>query len=149
MVSEIPFRHDINDCLAANIGAGGLSDQAFKGALTDAEPLLESLRAGGNPELEALLRLPGRDDDLAALEAVAERLRERFDDVAVLGTGGSSLGGQTLVALASPGARPRLHFMDNIDPGQFEELLAGSIRRAPVILRSRSRGAPPRPWPKP
>ncbi|MFP6730527.1 MAG: glucose-6-phosphate isomerase [Alphaproteobacteria bacterium] len=123
MVSDSPFRHDISDCLAANIGAGGLSDAAYRSALADAEAVLEGLRDQRDKALTALFGLPGRDDDLAGLEAVADRYRERFDDVVVLGAGGSSLGGQTVTALAAPGQGPRLHFMDNIDPGPFEALL--------------------------
>ena len=122
MMSDPLFRHDIDDCLAANIGAGGLSDGAYESALADAEPILEGLRESSD---SALLRLPGRTDDLAGLEAVARGYRERCDDVVVLGAGGASLGGQTLAALAPNGARPRLHFMDNIDPGQFAGLLGG------------------------
>jgi glucose-6-phosphate isomerase len=52
--------------------------------------------------------------------------------VVLLGTGGSSLGGQTLAQLAGyavPGVGllrdpPRLHFMDNLDPDSFASLLA-------------------------
>ena len=141
MASDCPFRHDISDCLAANIGAGGLSDGAYQSVLGDAEAILEGLRNHRESALAALLRLPGRGDDLAGLEAVARRYRERYDDVVVLGAGGSSLGGQTLAALAPPGQRPRLHFMDNIDPGQFAGLLAGlDLARVGFLAISKSGG---------
>jgi glucose-6-phosphate isomerase len=53
--------------------------------------------------------------------------------VVFLGTGGSSLGGQTLAQLGGygvpgaslPHAGPRLHFIDNLDPTTFGALLAG------------------------
>ena len=48
----------------------------------------------------------------------------------LLGTGGSSLGGQTLAQLAGHAVpvlgalrKPRLHFLDNLDPGTFEAML--------------------------
>jgi hypothetical protein len=52
--------------------------------------------------------------------------------VVVLGTGGSSLGGQTLAQLADVGVRgaeafrapPRMHFADNLDPVTYGGLLA-------------------------
>src|SRR6185312_8456822 len=52
-------------------------------------------------------------------------------DIVLLGTGGSSLGGQTLTQLAGyavPGVDklrkgPRVHFMDNLDAGTFEAML--------------------------
>src|SRR5262249_53798596 len=57
------------------------------------------------------------------------RLGKSASDVVVLGTGGSSLGGQTLAQLAGyavPGlgcAGPRLHFIDNLDPDTLTEVL--------------------------
>ncbi len=127
---ESLYRHLPEGCLAARIGAGGLSDDAFAAALAEAEPVLESLRArhadGGLP----LLRLPRLRDDIEALDEVAKRTRDRFDHVVVLGTGGSSLGGQTLLALADSGfsrprGTPKLHFMDNVDPHTLAALLHG------------------------
>ena len=61
-----------------------------------------------------------------------QRLAENATDIVILGTGGSSLGGQTLAQLAGhavPGvgslrAPPRLHFMDNLDADTFATLLA-------------------------
>jgi glucose-6-phosphate isomerase len=57
---------------------------------------------------------------------------DRATDIVILGTGGSSLGGQTLAQLAGfgvPGVGafrppPQLHFIDNLDPDSFETLLA-------------------------
>ena len=48
----------------------------------------------------AALELASAHDDLAGLGAVAAEFRRRFEQVPVLGIGGSSLGGQTL---ARPG----------------------------------------------
>ena len=58
-------------------------------------------------------------------------LRDNTSDVVFLGTGGSSLGGQTLAQLAGhavPGVGalrdpPRIHFMDNLDPDSYGALL--------------------------
>src|SRR3546814_8592527 len=47
------------------------------------------------------------------------RLREACDDVAVIGIGGSSLGAETLCAVA-PGDGPRIHFLANPDPVTVE-----------------------------
>ncbi|MCC6776822.1 MAG: glucose-6-phosphate isomerase [Hyphomicrobiales bacterium] len=110
----------------AGVGAGALSD-ALKRA-DDAIAWLHARHAdGGLP----LLRLPARTDDLASIEAAAQRLRGA-SDIVLLGTGGSSLGGQTLAQLAGHGVPglgalrpgPRLHFMDNLDADTFEAVLA-------------------------
>ena len=124
------YRHATDACFAARIGDGGLSGDAFAKTLADAAPALEGLRARHADGTLPILRLPALRDDLDALADVAKRLSERFDDVVVLGTGGSSLGGQALAALADAGysrprGTPRLHFIDNIDPHSIARLLAG------------------------
>ena len=63
--------------------------------------------------------------------ATPRLLRDNTSDVVFLGTGGSSLGGQTLAQLAGhavPGVGalrdpPRVHFMDNLDPDSYATLL--------------------------
>ncbi len=51
----------------------------------------------------------------------------KFKDVIILGTGGSSLGGQALTALATTSGtkqtHPTLHFLDNIDSATFQSVL--------------------------
>ena len=61
------------------------------------------------------------NDDLAEIEARAEHFK-KFDDVVILGTGGSSLAGQAITALRTTIA-PRLHFLDNIDSYTFSKTL--------------------------
>lgn len=74
-----------------------------------------------------VLSLPGETSHISELEPVAEYFRTKFKTVIVLGTGGSSLGGQSLVALAQDPwgltkSGPKVIFLDNIDPETFERL---------------------------
>ena len=78
-----------------------------------------------------LLRLPEKRDDVSPILGYARLLQENTTDVVWLGTGGSSLGGQTLAQLAGHAVpalgalrKPRLHFIDNLDPSTFEAMLA-------------------------
>lgn len=67
--------------------------------------------------------------DLDGLKPTVQRYRQFFKKIVVLGTGGSSLGGQTLNALAGVGlstVTPQIIYIDNIDPKTFEELLTSS-----------------------
>src|SRR3954451_16643117 len=108
----------------------------FAGVLARTGAALASLRARHADRTLPLLRLPEKRDDLATILGYATLLRDGTSDVVFLGTGGSSLGGQTVAQLAGhavPGVGalrdgPRLHFMDNLDPDSFALLLA----RAPL-----------------
>lgn len=102
----------------------------FEAVLARTEAVLASLRESHANGSLPLLRLPDQRDDVAAILGLARLLRENTTDVVFLGTGGSSLGGQTLAQLADymvPGLgllrQPRLHFMDNLDPNTFGVLL--------------------------
>ncbi len=135
------YEHLSETCLASRIGEGGLSEEALGRALEAAGLALEGLRAvhgrGGLP----LLALPGRADDLEACRSVAAAYRARFAEVVVLGTGGSSLGGQAVTALAARDGGPCLHFLDNVDPRTFEALLAGLDLEATGVLAISKSGA--------
>src|SRR4051812_23782436 len=78
-------------------GNGAPPKPALAKALADAGAALEWLR-GQQGELE-LLAVPQRTDDLKAAAKAAAAIKG-FKTVAVLGIGGSSLGGQALRALA-------------------------------------------------
>jgi glucose-6-phosphate isomerase len=61
------------------------------------------------------------NDDLTLIDQQAIKFRQ-FKDVVILGTGGSSLGGQAITALQS-NEGPHLHFLDNIDADTFSKVL--------------------------
>src|SRR3546814_10156034 len=93
-----------------------------------------------------LLSLPARRDDINAWQPIIDRYRSQFDDVVVLGIGGSSLGGATLCRLADSGigavnGSPRVRFLDNIDPWTFEELVGRlDLARTGFLSISKSGG---------
>jgi glucose-6-phosphate isomerase len=124
----------IDSAREQRIGPHGVTADALNAALERAGAALDWLRARHADGSLPLLRLPGTQDDLVAIREAGRRLAENATDVVFLGTGGSSLGGQTLAQLAGyavPGvdslrAAPRLHFMDNLDPESYGALL-GSL----------------------
>ena len=121
----MPYQQLIETCFSDAIGEGGLDRAAFETTLADAARALDGLRRNRDEGSLPLLALPARTDDLRAIAEVAERFRKSFDDVLVLGTGGSSLGGRTLAALGG-GDGPNLHFIENVDPDGIEVVLAGA-----------------------
>ncbi len=136
--------HQIIDQCFSRAESDGLPDRAgHEDLLETLAPELERLRAaletGGDPVLAA----PAAGD-MEALRAVAGGFAKSFEDVVVLGVGGSSLGGQAVLGLRDlPGvpvaARPRLHFPDNADPATFAATFAGlDLGRTGVVAISRS-----------
>ncbi|MBI3179177.1 MAG: hypothetical protein HYZ27_05915, partial [Deltaproteobacteria bacterium] len=82
-------------------------------------------------------------DVLKPMAGEVTRLRSLADDLVVLGIGGSSLGGQALVAaLAGTTERPlRCHFVDNIDPDTMALLLERlDPARSAVLVITKSGG---------
>lgn len=74
----------------------------------------------------------GQEEDVAELLAFAEEARDRFDDLVVLGIGGSSLGAAAVVSALQHPARAlqgpdgdglRIHFVDNVDADVIHGLL--------------------------
>jgi glucose-6-phosphate isomerase len=103
----------------------------FDAVLARTSKALAALRTRHSDGTLPLLRLAEKRDDIAAILGYAALLRDGTSDVIFLGTGGSSLGGQTLAQLAGyavPGVGalrdpPRIHFMDNLDPESYGGLL--------------------------
>ena len=137
------YSHEIDDALESKVGKSGLHRASLDRELARATAALDKFRQWKADGTLPLLSLPGTRDDLALLKPHAERFA-RFEHVIVLGTGGSSLGGQTLVALKDQGfgpqqGRPKLWFMDNVDPSTFTELVARlPLARTGLIVISKS-----------
>jgi glucose-6-phosphate isomerase len=135
----MPYRQDIETCRAEDIGGAGVSETALAAALDAVVPALDRLRAACDEGALPLITIAGRSDDLAAVTETAARLKARCTDVLILGTGGSSLGGQCFYALGHDPGTPRLHFLENVDPQGFEDVLAGvDLARAGVVIVSKS-----------
>lgn len=147
----MPLKQSIDTCFDIEVGETGLSRDDFESVLKRCEPGLVWLREARDSGALPLLSLPERDDDLAEIAEAADWLSEGATDVLVLGTGGSSLGGQTLAQVGGwklPVAGdfndgPRLHFLDNLDPVGLSAALAAlplSTTRALVVSKSGGTG---------
>jgi glucose-6-phosphate isomerase len=125
------IEQSIDQALARTIGAGGFPEVAIEAGLRLVENALTRLRDDDASGRLPLLHMPHASEDLGAIRDAAARLSCEATDIVFLGTGGSSLGGQTLAQLrdyAVPGAgrfaeNPRVHFLDNLDPATFERVL--------------------------
>ncbi len=143
----------VSGCLAAHIGPQGLTPALLATYLDRLRAPMANLaqlaRTGGLEHFAIL----DRDDDIKAAEAALARLVDGADTIVFLGTGGSSLGGQTLAQLNGwhiPGAadaaqkkRPRTRFYDNLDAATLQGALASlDLQRTRFIAISKSGGTP-------
>ncbi len=127
------MRYDqhIGNCLAVEIGRGGIAPEDYARALGETRPALERLAAWRDAGSHPFLLYPGKRDDLAALEGTARELRERFQRIAVIGIGGASLGGQAATAL---GADAPLIYLDNPDGARLDAVLADAAATGYLVI---------------
>lgn len=133
------YFHLTASCFSEALGADGLDRGRYEVLLRSAGEAVQALKARHAEGSLPLLQLPAAREDLAAAAPLVARYRDRFDEVVLIGTGGASLGGQTLCNLAVPGAGPRLHFFDNVDPHSLEGFLASvDLPRTGFLIVSKS-----------
>jgi glucose-6-phosphate isomerase len=149
-----PYRQSIDGCLESAIGPHGLSAGELAQWLDRLRPAVTHLQDDYRDRRLPHLRIPEESADLVEAEAAFARLARGARAIVFFGTGGSSLGGQTLAQLGGwhvPGTadeaqkrRPRTRFYDNLDGhtlaaalGSFDDL--GSAR---FIVISKSGGTP-------
>jgi glucose-6-phosphate isomerase len=127
----MPLVQSIASARTEAIGRHGVSEAALADALARSAGALASLKARHADSSLPLVQLPQKRNDIDGIVAAAARLSTGATDIVMLGTGGSSLGGQTLAQLAGHGVPgvsalrpgPRLHFIDNLDPETMTTLL--------------------------
>ncbi len=145
---EQRVRVDLNGMMAHLIGEQGIADAELDELLPRLGEVHAALdkqrRAGSLPFSE----LPYEKTALKQTLALADEVRGRFDDLVVLGIGGSALGTRALYAALKPpghatapisGDDLRLHIADTIDPRWFGGLLERlDLRRTLFNVISRS-----------
>jgi glucose-6-phosphate isomerase len=146
----MPLLQSVEGCLEETIGASGLSRAELDGTLDRLQPRLASLRDDYATGALPLLRVPNRRDDIPPTREALAALTKDAKTLVFFGTGGSSLGGQTLAQLGGwgiPGddgnggqrTRPRTRFYDNLDARTLERALASldlAATRFVVISKS-------------
>src|SRR5215472_15519923 len=118
---SVPFEISLDLALG---GKGAVGRNRYGEALEHAEAALGWLRRSRDDGSIELFSIPSRTDDIARAREAAETLANNTTDIAVLGIGGSSLGGKALQALRPVDASPRVIFFDNPDPVTWSEALA-------------------------
>jgi len=134
------------------ISPGGIDQKSWTAAgkqFGDAKRGFDQLRAGGTV---GFVELGGDRELLNQVEGFAAKSRGKFDDVVILGIGGSALGPIALRTALRPsgwnmlddkarGGFPRLQVLDNVDPETIASLLNRvKLERTVFIVTSKSGG---------
>ncbi|MBO6782106.1 MAG: glucose-6-phosphate isomerase [Alphaproteobacteria bacterium] len=134
------YTQDISGCFADAIGDGGVTPDALGRALDATSEPWKIVREALSEDDFPALNIAYSQDDIADIQSVASRLREHCDTIAVIGVGGSSLGGEALTALSARRA-PALHFLDNPDPETLARFRTGvDLARTGAVVVSKSGG---------
>jgi glucose-6-phosphate isomerase len=136
MPQTSPFTVNLDLALS---GKGAPPRQAYDAALARSAAALDWLRQQHRSKGLELLGVPARTDDLKAATKQAAALKS-FATIAVLGIGGSSLGGQALTALRKV-RKPFVEFHDNPDPFAWAKALKRfDLKKTHFIAISKSGG---------
>lgn len=132
---------------------GGVTDAEWKSAQKLFDKAREVFAKRREADELGFLDLPGNEELHGDAVEFVKKTRGRFDDVVVLGIGGSALGPIALrTALRKPqwnlldagerDLRPRLHVLDNLDPTTVGGLLERVVKleRTLFIVTSKSGG---------
>ncbi len=149
----LPFRQGIDGLREGAIGSHGLSDADLQRWLAKLAPAVDRLKQELETGSLPLLRVPEETADIAAAEAALARLSAGARTIVFLGTGGSSLGGQTLAQLSGwdvPGAtderqrqRPRTRFYDNLDADTLARAMSSlDLGATRFVVTSKSGNTP-------
>jgi glucose-6-phosphate isomerase len=136
---SLPFDVSLEFALG---GKGAVAKADYDKALDAADKALNWLKKSRDDGSIELFSIPARTDDVARAREVADKLKHNTTDVAVLGIGGSSLGGKALQALTPAGGKgPRVTFFDNPDPVSWAEALSGfDLKTTRFVVISKSGG---------
>ncbi len=147
-----PIQFDFANCLPPALEEKRGIDPAWLDELAPRlAEALEVLSENRGEGMTEWMLLPERTEIADAIRASAEEKAGRYDDIVVLGIGGSALGTIALrTALLHPfhnqlpkerrGGIPRLHVLDNVDPVPLSAFFDGMIdlERTLFILISKS-----------
>jgi glucose-6-phosphate isomerase len=147
MTLRIDYTNMMGDVIDGGIGA-----DAWRGAADAFRRAAAGFARRRDAGELGFLTLPGDDALHRQSTDFAKQARGRYDDIVVLGIGGSALGPIALrtsllkpawntLSAAERGGQPRLHVLDNVDPHTIGALLGRlALGRSLFVVTSKSGG---------
>jgi glucose-6-phosphate isomerase len=138
------LHQDLLGFFHSKVGARGLHQIDLERALFKMDKTLVRLRDNFTQGMYPFLGVVLNEADMPLWEPHALRFREEFETTLILGTGGSSLGGQTLAALNDEGTgfhtgQSRLIFLENVDPHTFNKIIRTiKLEKTGIVAISKS-----------
>lgn len=117
------YTQDISNCFNTPDTNNGIDESDFNRHVQALKSGVDHIRTQYAEHALPLWQLPEKIDDLPQMAEIANRL-QTYDNVVVLGTGGSSLGAQALQLLAGYQAGKSLHIVANVDPFVFHQKMS-------------------------
>lgn len=149
IASTSPRLHvDTSHLYQDGVGVEGVQSSEIDALLPELQSahrtLIEGSMGGLEAEYACLTLHNTMPESLAPIESMAEQIA-RFENIAVIGIGGSSLGAKAVhqaLGKEIPGAsHPTLHFLENIDPRHLDRMLRNwNAEKSAVIAISKSGG---------
>ena len=145
------YLQSLAGAMAGATGGHGLTPAAFERHLADLDAPVAALAGDYRSGHLPLLSIVDDTADIAAARAALDRLSIGARTIVFFGTGGSSLGGQTLAQLsgwniagaaeAAQKSRPRTRFYDNLDGQTLERALRSlDLATTRFVVTSKSGG---------
>lgn len=142
---------DFNNVFSDVVGKHGLRESWLKQLQPKLKKAISAVNKNRGKGMTGWFDLPCEKEQVAQVKAFAKKAKGKYEDVVVLGIGGSALGTIALrTALLHPyhnmldgnkrGKLPRLHVLDNVDPEyiarMFEDIL--DVHKTLFIVISKS-----------
>lgn len=131
---ELRIRLDINNIFEEMVGDEGLKLEELEEYKAEAEAAKENILKAEAEGKMGFMELPYKQEEIIKeLKATAEELKDKFDNIVILGIGGSALGNIAVqTAINDPyynmfaearNGYPRLFVSDNVDPDGIKAMV--------------------------
>ena len=135
------YEQTIDNSFEDKVGCKGLNKTDFEGNLHNAANILSKLKRAKEYENSPIFNHIEQDEDISQIIQIGEEIKDRFDKLVVLGTGGSTLTPQSLVCLAQPHNEidKKVCFIDSVDPYTIDSFVKQlEIERTAFLVTSKS-----------
>lgn len=128
---------DITYALKENIGDGGIAIEELKGIYPQLKEVKDKLIKECNEGKNVFLKIPEDEKVVEEIIEFKEDIKGKFENLLVLGIGGSSLGAKSAIEALSMNARDErpleIYFLDNIDPEPLVQILSSILSEKTLV----------------